>query len=666
MVVRNVLRRVMAILFIGLMIVNSSMLMVVSTAINEARKIIDKSKIETVAEIGLEKYVNFDMNDEQSKGVMIQANIKTGIEYQEGQEYKAIKSTGILLNMPKINGEYPEKVEVLGISTKATNGGEAKDYQQQYEKESGKLKIVALNKENEDGKIYSENVENARDEYRIIAYYGSNCYTETSDARKLTFTGKSNFTIADEESSEISKEINQSYEVNENISGLISSEIATSDIYNGYIESNSQNNTSYRTEYTEDMKVQVSYKNIADEVKISTNNFFINSKDEEKETQEIVYKSTKINKNEVMNVLGEDGKLQILSNDGNVLGELNKDSAVDENGVFEISYDNEPTELTLKMSKPGKIGDINIQSVKQIKETMKDVDNKKIKVNALVSCTNNVKEVKKIIDDVTKEEKNVENIKQVNVYQYLSDKQIDINESETKVDVSIDKTEWTNNIQNDVVFNATLITNSEKYSLHKNPTLDIKLPDEVEKVVLGDSILLYDDELKISSVEVIEQNNNKILRVIINGSQTIYNQNDLVRGTNIIIPATIILKKNILDKKSDIELMYTNNFTRQTVTEKKEINIKSFGEVVKTTNNVIKTINNIETKKENTINLNINAYAQVGSEILTENSEVKNGEIIKYVVEIENASDKDISNVSIIGEVPDRNEICYCRFGKLL
>ena len=126
MVVRNVLRRVMAILFIGLMIVNSSMLMVVSTAINEARKIIDKSKIETVAEIGLEKYVNFDMNDEQAKGVMIQANIKTGIEYQEGQEYKAIKSTGILLNMPKINGEYPEKVEVLGISTKATNGGEAK------------------------------------------------------------------------------------------------------------------------------------------------------------------------------------------------------------------------------------------------------------------------------------------------------------------------------------------------------------------------------------------------------------------------------------------------------------------------------------------------------------------------------------------------------------
>ena len=68
-----------------------------------------------------------------------------------------------------------------------------------------------------------------------------------------------------------------------------------------------------------------------------------------------------------MNVLGEDGKLQILSNDGNVFGELNKDSAVDENGVFEISYDNEPTELTLKMSKPGKIGDINIQSVKQIK-----------------------------------------------------------------------------------------------------------------------------------------------------------------------------------------------------------------------------------------------------------------------------------------------------------
>lgn len=589
MVVRNVLRRVMAILFIGLMIVNSSMLMVVSTAINEARKIIDKSKIETVAEIGLEKYVNFDMNDEQAKGVMIQANIKTGIEYQEGQEYKAIKSTGILLNMPKINGEYPEKVEVLGISTKATNGGEAKDYQQQYEKESGKLKIVALNKENEDGKIYSENVENARDEYRIIAYYGSNCYTETSDARKLTFTGKSNFTIADEESSEISKEINQSYEVTENISGLISAEINTSDIYNGYIESNSQNNTSYRTEYTEDMNVQVSYKNIADEVKISTNNFFINSKDEEKETQEIVYKSTKINKNEVMNVLGEDGKLQILSNDGNVFGELNKDSAVDENGVFEISYDNEPTELTLKMSKPGKIGDINIQSVKQIKETMKNVDNKKIKVKALVSCTNNVKEVKKIIDDVTKEEKNVENVKQVNVYQYLSDKQIDINESETKVDVSIDKTEWTNNIQNDINIIATLVTNDNKYDLFENPVIELKLPDEVENVILGNLSILYDNDLSIKSADIIEKNNNKVIKIVLQGKQKYYNLNSMVNGTNIIIPATIILKKDINSIETSISVNYKNENANIIDYQKdgkdaKNIDIKVLNEILQDVN----------------------------------------------------------------------------------
>ena len=305
MILRNVLRKVIAILFIVLMLVNNSMLMVVSTAVDEVKRLIDKSKIEAVVEFGVEKYVNYCMNDQQTKGVMLQANIKTGIEYQEGQEYQAIKNTGILLNMPKINEEYPEKIEVLGISTKATNGGEsAKDYQQQYEEETGKLIIVALNKENEEGKIYCENVENARDEYRVIAYYSSNCYTETNEERILNVSGKVSINITDEENSEIEKELNENYKVKENISGLISTKVETSDIYNGYIESNIQNNTDYKTEYTENLGIDISYKEISDEVLINTKDFFVKN-GEKQDTEEIIYKNTKINKYEVLDKLGE-------------------------------------------------------------------------------------------------------------------------------------------------------------------------------------------------------------------------------------------------------------------------------------------------------------------------------------------------------------------------
>ena len=53
-----------------LMMINSSMLLVISTAIDEVGKIIDKTKVQAVVEIGVEKYVNYQI-DEDTKEKLI-------------------------------------------------------------------------------------------------------------------------------------------------------------------------------------------------------------------------------------------------------------------------------------------------------------------------------------------------------------------------------------------------------------------------------------------------------------------------------------------------------------------------------------------------------------------------------------------------------------------
>ena len=185
---KRILEKAIAIFILMMMLINSSLLLVISTAIDEIDRLIDENKINPLYEISLEKYVNH--NIENNIGTLVQFNLKTGIEYIDGEEYKPLNSTGILLNLPKIEDEYPESIELIGKSTKATNGSEkAKDFEFAYNKENGELKIMAINKKDDDGNIYEQNVEGARDEYTIICYYSSSCYNDKSAKRTLEVTG---------------------------------------------------------------------------------------------------------------------------------------------------------------------------------------------------------------------------------------------------------------------------------------------------------------------------------------------------------------------------------------------------------------------------------------------------------------------------------------------
>jgi len=114
----------------------------------------------------------------------------------------------------------------------------------------------------------------------------------------------------------------------------------------------------------------------------------------------------------VLEQLGEDGYLQILNENGEVLGEVNKDTEVQENGIYEINYENEISKIFIKTSKIKELRGITIQNVRQIKESMKDIDIHKIQVKSEISCINN------------------EDTKQV--YNFTDKKKVEKKKSETK------------------------------------------------------------------------------------------------------------------------------------------------------------------------------------------------------------------------------------------
>lgn len=184
---KEISKKIIAIFVIMLMIINSSLLTIISVAAEDIKNVLDKSKAEVKNEINIEKYVNYSFED--NKGILLKLDLKTGIEYKEDQEYKAIKQTKTELTSPQINGEFPEKVELQAISTKATNGSDtAKDYDYKYDSNTGKIAIVVQNKEDDNHNIYTEKVDGARDNYKLNLYYSSNCYNENKEKRTIEVT----------------------------------------------------------------------------------------------------------------------------------------------------------------------------------------------------------------------------------------------------------------------------------------------------------------------------------------------------------------------------------------------------------------------------------------------------------------------------------------------
>ncbi len=633
------LKNLIIVCILAVLFINSSFLKVVSIAINDVSKIIDKNKINLAYEINIQKYVNYSIEEE--KGTLVQLDLKSGIEYLEEIDYDRITSTETSLRLPKIENEYPESVEIIELPTHETNGSKIeKDFKYQYDKENGNIEIIVEN--NEEISDYNQNIKESKDEYTIICYYSSNCYKEEREERELSILGNIKTNISND--IQIKKDVEENFFVTENISEIVSTNIKTSEIYNGYIKANKENGTNYNTEFIENVEMNISKKDISDEIFLNIENVFLDNKDNIFEVDDIVYKSTKVSKENLQNVLGEDGYLQILNINGDILADINKDTEFEDNGIYEFIYDHDIDKIIVKTSKPLNVGTILLQNKREIKSNVINTDIDKIYYQNTIEC---------IKQDV--ERKRIHNCLDYHI--------IEIKEAVSKIDLSVDTINWTNNIQNDVIFKATLVTTDNKNNLFKNPSIEIKLPKQVEKVILQEASLLYANGLEIEKTGIVEENDYKIIRVELNGEQIEYCKNSMTSGTELLIPATIIIEKESISEETSIEYTYTNeigNINDYNVegNENKQINVNiknvlNFQQNLSVVNDENNKENNENNETESTNKLTIDVKAQVGKDILKENDIVYQGEAISFSVKLKNETEEVINNIKGIYQLPD-------------
>ena len=513
-------------------IIGSIMLGAISTATEEAEVAIDKNKISGTVEFTLGKYVNYSV--ENQKGALVELNVKTGLKFEEGVQKVPLKATGIVINSPKINHEYAKKVEI--IDGKLIN----------YDAKTGVIK-TSTDKEN----------------IKVILDYGENCYIaktaevqasnnnqnpENIQKQQLQLKGIIYSDLDTETTTIITSNYENTVELEEK-SGLISSEISTTPIYNGFIKNK------IATTYQENYDINISKKELGDETTFEITNAYGNDI--------VTYLSSTMVKSNIIDILGNTGSLTITDEQGNEIAKVDNNTQVDEKGLFKFNYSQNISKVLIKITKPAKVGKIRIQSEKQIPAEVQDKTIKNIETSSKISVVN-PKEVKEqVIDKQTNKTTTQTKIQETEIYNYQEKAQIEVKESSTQVNLKVEdnKNTWTNERQNELNFTLELPISSNKYNLFKNPSIEIRLPEEVSKVVLDEEILKKASMMHAYGLELktIDYNaETKTIRVALEGEQKEYINANIATGTTITFPAIVIVGQDINSKEADINVNYSN------------------------------------------------------------------------------------------------------------
>lgn len=613
----------------------------------------------TDIKVELEKYVNFKISD-QDKGTLAQYNIKTSIKQEEGKEYSPAKSNELKVSLNQINGKYPYAVKVLAISTELTNGKKEEikeDYE--YNQTAGEVVIKTSNEDEKGEPINSEKpAEDAKDEYIVICYYDT--YEETPEEKEIGLKVSLKVVLF-EDDKVIDYQNEYKEKVKENISELTSVLYNTDEIYNGYIKSNVINGTTYNTQYNQTQSIVISKKEAQEKLNILEDNTFVRlSKDENNEEVEkdignngkLIYKSTKIKKSDIEKILGEEGKLEILDKNNNVLALIDKDTTFAEDGTVTINYKDEIESIIVKTSKIKNEGILKLENTKEIKSTM--VEAKNIEVKTVEKITGTKEKIEKVNnEDVTTD---------VETFTNSYENKAEIKDAQLDVNFTVSNTKWTNAQQNEVTFEALINANSTNKNMLKDSMVKIKLPIEVEKVILGESSVMYSNGLKLQK-PVLEKTSkgNIVICAKLLGTQNEYNENDLGLVTDIKIPASIILNKDMDNKDSNIKYTYTNKFTldgkEEEITKEDTIQLESYNSQTVESNNSVLTTTPLNTQSMvQTVNvegLKMEVEPVRGDTVLKEGDTVYEGEFIKYNIKVTNTSNQKMDNVKVIGTIPE-------------
>lgn len=481
-----------------------------------------KAEAEITGEIT--KYIPYQTN--QETGTLMQIKIQTGIK----DNNLPFAKNEITLEVPEIEGNKPTRVTAIFTKTEGSYI---------YDEQTGKLNITIENKENEEGKICWNKEE--KEEFFVNFIYSGQPINPISGNIAL----KTNQTVYNSKPLTVETENTVSYEL-QNQKGTINSFTIMADesISKGYLYANTISSQKQETLYKVSYSAQIVDSNIQDQIEFTIKeDKYINQEEKEVSlSQATTIKKVTISKKTFDKILGQEGKIEIFSQDGTKLGELNHQTVEVENYEIDISTSKE-NELIIKTSKPVAEGIVTINVEKALS---KDA----------IFTAKQVKNIKALLLNVQAKS---------NLEEQTLTSQIPFIEPVTKAELTIEEQNLSTIITNkDFEMRIILDTSSANNSLFKNPTFEIQMPENVEEVVLKDVSLFLEDELKIKEAKVETKNGKQVIYITLEGTQTKYigsqiaQENMITKGGNLVIKTDITFKKLTPSKTETIVMSYQN------------------------------------------------------------------------------------------------------------
>lgn len=558
---------------------------------------------------------------------VVQVKIKSGIK----DNIYPIEKTQITAN-PLESGKMEEgkfvaenelkaeKVEVVAYSTKATNGKDGSaDFGKteenklgswKYDSESGKITITVNNSKDENNCVAW--AKNAVDEFVITYIYNEESVKNVNAFRTVV---ESNLKLYTDEGEH--KKTVRYWVTNTEKAMPIELNIQAP-------ESLSKRNIQKGESFAEAWTLNISNTQIGGDILAVSKIDKLNIADSEDIKPVTHYNATYINKEDFINILGENGEIVILNMaTGEELGKITKESTIENNDkILGISYSENASQIGVQISKPVKAGKLSIASRKTL--NISSVEEYVSKIDKIDSLTINA------IAGIQKagEEEfiySTETIsKQISLVSPKSNAELGINLGKDKETLPVGE-------ENKVDFTVTLHTSKETDKLFNNPTVQIELPEQVKEASIVENTegISNANGLELKGITI----NNNIIEVKLTGNQgeyVDYNGQD----TTITFSANLKTPELQPTTTGDIKLTVVNG--EEKIEDSKQVTFSAEKGII-----LANSISNYNGEEPEILAIKENSKTGLLSEEKSAIAQVK-GTII-------NNTEKDVENVVVVG-----------------
>lgn len=558
---------------------------------------------------------------------VVQVKIKSGIK----DNIYPIEKTQITAN-PLESGKMEEgkfvaenelkaeKVEVVAYSTKATNGKdgsanfgkteENKLGSWEYDSEIGKITITVNNSKDENNCVAW--AKNAVDEFVITYIYNEESVKNVNAFRTVV---ESNLKLYTDEGEH--KKTVRYWVTNTEKAMPIELNIQAP-------ESLSKRNIQKGESFAEAWTLNISNTQIGGDILAVSKIDKLNIADSEDIKPVTHYNATYINKEDFINILGENGEIVILNMaTGEELGKITKESTIENNDkILGISYSENASQIGVQISKPVKAGKLSIASRKTL--NISSVEEYVSKIDKIDSLTiNAIAGIQKAgEEDFIYSTETIS--KQISLVSPKSNAELGINLGKDKETLPVGE-------ENKVDFTVTLHTSKETDKLFNNPTVQIELPEQVKEASI------VENTEGISNANGLELNgitiNNNIIEVKLTGNQgeyVDYNGQD----TTITFSANLKTPELQPTTTGDIKLTVVNG--EEKIEDSKQVTFSAEKGII-----LANSISNYNGEEPEILAIKENSKTGLLSEEKSAIAQVK-GTII-------NNTEKDVENVVVVG-----------------